>query len=44
VRYIETAIVAGGDVSVPNTPEGHRAVVDGFAFIVGTCQAYWIAL
>lgn len=35
VRYIDTAIVASGDVPVQDTPEGHRAVVDGFTFMVG---------
>jgi hypothetical protein len=35
VRYIDTAVVAGGDVSVQDTPEGRRAVVEGFTFTVG---------
>jgi hypothetical protein len=35
VRYVDTAIVASGDVPVQDTPEGHRAVVDGFTFMVG---------
>ena len=35
VRYIDTAVVAGGDVPVEDTPEGRRAVVDDITFIVG---------
>lgn len=35
VRYVDTAIVTGGDVSVESTLEGRRAVVDGFTFVVG---------
>ncbi len=35
VRYVDTAIVTGGDVSVESTHEGRRAVVDGFTFVVG---------
>ena len=35
VRYVNTAVVAGGDVPVQDTLEGHRAVVDGFTFMVG---------
>lgn len=36
VRYIDTAVVADGEVPVQDTPEGHRAVVDGYTFTVGT--------
>lgn len=35
VRYVDTATVTSGDVPVEDTPEGHRAVVDGFTFVVG---------
>ncbi len=35
VRYVDTAVVASGDVPVQNIPEGRRAVVDGFTFMVG---------
>ncbi len=35
VRYIDTAVVAGGDVPVQDTPEGGRAVIDGYTFTVG---------
>lgn|SRR2546430_980670 len=34
VRYVDTAVVATGDVPVQDTPEGRRAVVDGFTFMV----------
>jgi hypothetical protein len=34
VRYIDTSVVAGGDVPVHDAPEGRRAVVDGFTFTV----------
>jgi hypothetical protein len=35
VRYIDTAVVAGGDVPVEQTPTGRRAVIEGFTFTIG---------
>jgi hypothetical protein len=35
VRYVDTAVVTGGDVSIESIHEGRRAVVDGFTFVVG---------
>lgn len=35
VQYVDTAVVAGGDVPVAATPAGRRAVVGGFTLTVG---------
>ncbi len=34
VQYLDTAVVAGGDVTAHPTPEGRRAVVGGFTLTV----------
>ncbi|MEV4212545.1 hypothetical protein [Micromonospora sp. NPDC049662] len=34
VQYVDTAVVAGGDVPVEETPAGRRAVVDGIVLTV----------
>lgn len=36
MQYVDTAVVAGGDVPVEATETGRRAVVAGFVLIVDT--------
>lgn len=38
VRFIDTAVVADGNVPVEKTPEGRRAVIDGVVLTVGAGQ------
>lgn len=36
VQYLDTAVVAGGDVAVVASPAGRRAVVGGFTLTIGS--------
>ena len=38
VKYVDTAVVAGGDVAIEDTPTGRRAVLDDVVMILGENQ------